>query len=260
MNPILAFLLFQAPNPAIYLAISENGRQWRVIVEPVTRMAQSPDAVALQRSGGLGMRNDILLYVVNSETGAIEMSRSSNAGATWSERSRVMLEHPGGPPAVVIAPDGTLRMFLAERGGIALFQSKNGLEFERVGMSLAREGASLPEVVRRNDKWVMYFLLNEETRCAESEDGVNFAIDEAFRFRGSGRAGGYIATEGTLRVFFAGNGIWSRVRRQDGSFANETGYHLVPESGTQILNPSPLLYTGGRHFLFCEVAWIRKDY
>lgn len=255
VSAVLTALASSVSNPAVYLAVSENGRLWRVLDQPVARMARFPDAVVLHKAGTLGARNEILLYFVDADTRKIVLSRSSNGGVSWSDRKNISIEHSGGPPSVIVAPDGTLRMYLSESKGIALFQSKNGSEFERVTLALECAGASLPEVVYSNGKWLMYFVLNGETRCAESQDGVGFTMDEGFRFRSSGRAGAYMASADTLRVFFSGDGIWSRIRRADGSFANESGYHLTPEPGTQISNPSPLLFAGARHFLFCEVAW-----
>jgi hypothetical protein len=221
-------------------------------------MAYAPDAVVLPQSSSLGKRGEIYVYFIDANDGRLKVSRSENSGATWTERISVEVPAPAGNPAAVIGPDGTMRLFLSSEEGVNVFESKDAVRFEPRGVALPAVGAADPEVLRTKDGWLMFFSLEGETRAARSSDGLVFEIDDKVRFRGFGSTGGYVLSDNSIRLFFAGNGIWSRVSRDGVSFANESGYHLTPVAGTQIGNPSPVQLLDGRHLLFCDVSWAER--
>ncbi len=246
----------QAPNPAIFLAVSETGRQWRVFFEPIARMAYAPDAILLPQNSPLGKRGEIYVYFIDGDDGKLKVSRSANSGATWTDRISVEVASPASSPAVAIGPDGTMRLFLGSEQGVDVFESSDAVRFKPRGVALSAVGAADPEVLLTKDGWLMFFSLNGETRAARSSDGFVFELDEKVRFRGFGSTGGYLLADNTIRLFFAGNGIWSRASRDGVNFVNESGYHLTPVAGTQIGNPSAVQLLDGRHLLFCDVSWV----
>lgn len=258
MIATIALAALQAPSPAIFLSISETGRQWRVYYEPIARMAYAPDAVVLPSDSKLGRRGELLLFFVDATTNEVYSMRSTNTGAKWSDRERVNVEGAGGPPSIAIAEDGTLRLFLANGKGIVAFKSTDSRTFEPLGLVLDAPGTEDPEVIRFDSEWLLFVSIGGEVRLAQSKDGASFTMDEQFRMRGTA-PGAYVSADKRLRLFFSGAGIWSRVRRDDGTFANEASYHLTPVEGTQIGNPSPLLMPSGLHLIFCDVSWAPKN-
>jgi hypothetical protein len=258
MIATIAIAALQAPNPAIFLSISETGRQWRVYYEPIVRMGYAPDAVVLSTDSKLGRRGELILFFLDAATNELYSIRSTNTGAKWSNRERVSVDGAGGPPSIAVAEDGTLRLFLANENGISAFKSEDSRTFEPIGLALNAPGSRDPEVIQFDGEWLLFVSIEGEVRMATSKDGVSFAMTDQFRMRGSS-PGAYIAGDKRLRLFFPGAGIWSRVRRDDGTFASEAGYHLTPVEGTQIGNPSPVLMPSGLQLLFCDVSWTPKN-
>lgn len=188
---------------SIYFASSSNGTSWTLDSQPLAEHASVPEIIELSQDLGDYEAGTLLSYFVDAENmtsgpGGEEIGilSSSDSGQTWSARKNAVfpgLDKDMTPvdPSVIQLDDSRLRLYFfditgsmtgsGDSGGkpaSSVFYSavsSDGVNFDFEGQVFSASGATDPDVVYFNDKWLMYYAGREGARVATSADGLTFS-------------------------------------------------------------------------------------
>lgn len=217
-------------NHSVYVTSSTDPNSFENSDTVVFEKASVPDAVLLHTTSNAGAAGDVLMYFPSFEnfTGNgsenIAYSRSTDNGATWSERATTTITgktNAGAAvdPSLVQLEDGRLRMYFfgsettkgdpaSVEGNHVIYSavSNDGINFTvEAGERIAVERITDPEVVQFNDQWIMYMAQGTQTLIATSDDGLDFTLTDQVWTEG-GIPGAYVDNTNLVHLYGCGKG------------------------------------------------------
>jgi predicted TIM-barrel fold metal-dependent hydrolase len=210
----------------VYISFSDDPAAFPVGTL-VTEGASVPDLLICTVDSDICEIGEMLLYFVDpintsaDDMETISFMRSTDRGASWSERTQVVFSGkvtngPAVDPSVVQLPDGSIRMYYFgpdrpfgvgppasdELHSVYSARSVDGIHFAvDEGKRLEHVDLTDPEVITRDDQWFMYYSVGLESGVAVSENGLDFTDLGVIEAETGGVPGALVLPDGTIRVY-----------------------------------------------------------
>lgn len=250
---------------AVFVTTSADPLSFADSAEPVFTKGSVPEAVLLTQSTAAGNAGDILMYFpsfekfVSNGDEQIAMARSTDDGATWSERELITLENGSADlvpvdPSLVQLDDGRLRMyffdFSVNAGGqinqptdhiIYSAVSEDGLNFTMEdGERYIALNITDPEVIYHDNQWIMYLSEGPITHITTAKDGLTF-IDTGLTWQYGGVPGAYVDAENVVHLYGCGQGgIMTQTSTTGIDFSKSAAPVAALTTDGIICDPSPV--------------------
>lgn len=242
--------------------------------QAVLENASVPDGVQLTQDSSAGKKGDILIYFPNFQDPSaggheqIGMVRSSDGGATWSDRQDIAIDKKptaGGmvDPSVIELPDGRLRIYFfgseivdgdpASASSAHNFYSAvstDGINFTlEDGVRFSANGITDPEVIYFNGQYIMYISRGPLTLIATSTDGLTFT-DTGLSWQGGGVPGA-VVEGGVVRLFgCSSQGMVSATSSDGKTFGSASSvFSTITQDPVIECDPSPMSLLNGQFML-----------